>query len=75
MRGRMGGMTQPNKAQLLSELADNAVQIQQSAERILGRINNEEWQKALDQIVEMRNAQKELESELRALANNPPSAH
>jgi hypothetical protein len=68
-------MTQGSKANLLSDLADNAAQIQQTVDRMLGRINNEEWQTALDQIVELRNIQNELESKLNALANNSLSAH
>jgi hypothetical protein len=75
MRGRMGGMTPTTKAELLAALADNSLQIQDTAARIVGRINHAEWHLALDRIVELRKVQKELEGQLMALQNNPPSVH
>ena len=69
MRGRMGGMTQANKAELLAALSDNVVEIQKTAVRILSGISNDEWQRALDRIVELRQVQRELEVKLGALEN------
>ena len=64
MRDRIGGMTQANKAELLAALSDNVVEIQKTAVRILSGISNDEWQRALDRIVELRQVQRELEVKL-----------
>jgi hypothetical protein len=56
-----------NKAELLAALSDNALDIEQTAARISGRISDEQWQQELCRIAELRKAQKELQVKLAAL--------
>ena len=67
MRGRMGGMTLPNKAALVAALADNYLQIEQMVTRISGRISDDDWRQTLDQIGGLRKVRRQLEAKLKAL--------
>jgi hypothetical protein len=62
-------MTTPNKTELKLALAENALQIQAAVGALAQRLNNEEWQSALNEIFALRKAQAELEGKLKALAD------
>jgi preprotein translocase subunit YajC len=57
-------MTPLSKDELWAALADNNRQIKQTAARIMGRITYKELDEALDRVVELRKARKELEAKL-----------
>lgn len=60
-------MTPTTEEELLATIADNTRQIRLFVEHLGGPISTEDWQSTLDQIVELRKAQKALEAKLDAL--------
>jgi hypothetical protein len=56
-----------NKAELLTALDDNKVQIKRTVARFQGNLTDEEWRAAIDRVVELREVRTELEAKLAAL--------
>jgi hypothetical protein len=63
-------MTSPGKTELMAALADNGTRIQQAVSQLTNRLNNNDWHAALDAIAELRRIEADLESKIKALAEN-----
>jgi hypothetical protein len=61
----MAGMTLTNKVELAAALTDNYLQIRNAAERLAGRISDDDRRQRLNQIIGLRKARRELEAKLR----------
>jgi type II secretory pathway component PulF len=69
----MAGMNTPDKTELMAALTDNGMQIQQAVSQLTNRLNNKNWHEALDAIAELRRIEADLESKIKALAENGES--
>jgi hypothetical protein len=68
-------MTPNTSAELLAALAANFEEIAQATARISGQSCDEERQQALNRIVGLRKARRQLEAKLKSVKNDPPSVH
>ena len=68
-------MTPNTSAELLAALAANFQEIALATARISDRNSDKDRQQALNQIIRLRKARRELEAKLKSVKNNPPSDH
>jgi hypothetical protein len=66
-------MTPNTSAELLAALAANFQEIAHATVRISDRNSDKDRQQALNQIIRLRKARRQLEAKLKSVKNNPPS--
>jgi hypothetical protein len=66
-------MTPNTSAELLAALAANFHEIADATARISDRNSDKDRQYALNQVIRLRKARRELEAKLKSVKNDPPS--